>query len=471
MAPSTGVDTSSGRPTADVVWTRRAGTPDIDTLTDQLHGLVRDGTRLVAFAALRRRGDLLGAMFDRANLDDPYPLYDLVRDLGPVVQTPLGFVTARHDLVDSIARRPSTTTGTAVRAETAGGDSRIQQWLFSQPDRTGLVDPLGPESMIGMDGVDHARLRRLVSRAFTPASIAALRPRLTAITSDLVAQLPTDEPFDLMDGLANVLPVLAICEVLGIPEVDHRQFKAWGTAIAVDLDAAAPAHRQRAATRALRELRDYLVGLVEQRRGDPGEDLVSGLVEVEDDGDQLTDRELLATCMLLLVAGFETTVNLVGNGTLALLRQRDQLEWLVADLDRTPDAVEELLRIDAPVQMISRIAGEPLEVDAVDEHGARLGPVPAGSQVVLYLGGANRDPSVFDEPHRLDLSRPNARRHLAFASGPHYCLGAALARLEGEIAFRVLLDRLGPLRPAGAPTRRTSFVLRGLQELPVVAST
>ncbi|MBY5161071.1 cytochrome P450 [Salsipaludibacter albus] len=452
----------------DVGWRWIDGTDGtIDTLTTQFHGLVRDSARMVAFAAMRRRGGLVGELFDRASLVDPYPMYERIRTTGRVLHTPLGHMTSHHDLCDTIARRPSTTTGTAVRRDTIGGASRVQRWLFSQPDRTGLVDPLGPQSMIGVDGTDHARLRRLVSRAFTPASIEALRPRLGSIARDLAADLPTDEPFDLMDRFANVLPVLAICEVLGIPEADHRRFKAWGSALAVDLDAAALAHRQRAGTRALRELGDYLADLVAARRRDPGDDLVSALVAVEEDGDQLTDRELLATCMLLLLAGFETTVNLLGNGTAAMLAAPDQLDWLRGDLGRLPGAVEELLRFDAPVQMVVRIVGEPMDVPVVDEHGGDVGTLPAGAPVVLQLAGANRDPAVFDDPDHLDLSRPNARRHLAFASGPHYCLGAALARLEGEVGFAALLERLGTMRAAGTPTRRSSFVLRGFQTLPV----
>ena len=292
--------------------------------------------------------------------------------------------------------------------------------------------------------------------------MARLRPRLTAIAHELLDEVTVADTFDLMDGFADVFPVLAICEVLGIPERDHRQFKAWGNAVAADLDALVPSHRQRAATRALGELGDYMGDLIARRRRDPGDDLVSRLAMVDHDGDQLTDREVVSTSMLLLIAGFETTTNLLGNGTLALVRNRDQLDWLRADLAQVPNAVEELLRFDSPVQMSARFLGEPME--AADGT-----VVPAGSAITLFLGAANRDPEVFADPHRLDLARADARKHLAFASGPHYCLGAALARLEGEIAFTALLERLGDLRLAGEPRRRPTFVLRGMESLPLVA--
>lgn len=433
------------------------------TLRAQLHGLARDSARLLGMAALRMRGDWTGYLFNPAHLADPYPMYERVRNAGPWVRTRTGTVTAHHAVIDTIARNPATTTGTAARESFVEGTSRFQEWLFTKPDRGDVIDPLGPDSMIGMDGADHARLRRLVSKAFTPGAIAQLRPELAAITEELVDDVADGEPFDLMADIANVLPVRAICAVLGIPDDDHAQFKEWGRAIAADLDAMAPAWRQRRAGVALAELTDYLQALITARRRDPGDDLVSRMAVVEEGGDQLTDRELLSTCMLLLVAGFETTVNLIGNGTLALLDHPDRQAWLREDLSRVPGAVEEMLRFDAPVQVIARIPGEPMEVDG--HH------LEAGETMVLFLGGANRDPAVFDAPDELRLDRDNARKHLAFASGPHYCLGAALARLEGEIAFTTLLERLGRLELAGRPRRRPTFVLRGLDTLPVRPTT
>ncbi len=424
-------------------------------------GAIRDTARLAAFRLLRQRDDPMGRLFDPAHREDPYTLYDELRQQGPVTMGPINALTVNHDVATRVFRHPATRTGTAARNEMANANA-LQRWLFKSPDRGDLVDPLGAESMIGLDGSEHARLRRLVSAEFTPSSIAQLRPRLESIAHALVDDIDRSG-FDLMDDFANVFPVMAICEVLGIPEADHRQFKAWGTALAADLDAIVPAPKQRAATVALRELTRYLQSLIRARRRDPGEDLLSRLAILEQDGDHLTDRELLSTCMLLLVAGFETTTNLIGNGTLALLHDRDQLDWLRADLGRAPNAVEELLRFDSPVQLSSRFVGEALPV-------AGGGTLPVGQPLIIFLGGANRDPEVFDDPNRLDLARPDARRHLAFASGPHYCLGAALARLEGEIAFTTLLDRLGDLRLVGPPVRRPTFVLRGLHSLPLSAA-
>ncbi len=427
----------------------------------QVRGLARDSVRSALLAGLRVRGDFLGDWLDPRHRDDPYPLYRRIRDQGRVAVTPIGPMTADHVTCDRILRHPETTTATAGH-DNLPEASWFERWMFGGPDRGDLVDPLGPESMIGTDAPDHTRLRRLVSRVFTPSSIADLRPRLTAIAEELVDTARQQDSFDLMADVAHVFPVRAICEVLGIPEADHRRFKEWGSDLAVDLDLLVPAHRQRAAIVALRELSDYLSALLRERRRDPGDDLLSRLVQVEEDGDQLTERELLATCLLLLVAGFETTVNLVGNGTLALVRHRDQLDWLREDLTRVPLAVEELLRFDSPVQLSVRNVAGSLRED--------LDELPEGGPVLLVLGGANRDPDVFPDPDRLDLARPNARRHLAFASGPHYCLGAALARLEGEIALTTLLDRMGDLRLAGRPRRRPTFVLRGLDSLPLVST-
>lgn len=432
------------------------------TVMEVANGALRDAVRAALLATARRRGGLANDLFSPESRDDPYPAYDRLRELGPVVTGPLGVLSAHHATCNGVLRHPDTRTATADR----GADARtpaFQRWLFGAPERPDVIDPIGPDSIIGVDGPDHARLRRLVSGEFTPSAVARLRPRLTTIAHDLLDRVTTADTFDLMDGFADVFPVLAICEVLGIPERDHRQFKAWGNAVAADLDALVSSRRQRAATRALGELGDYMGDLIARRRRDPGDDLVSRLAMVDHDGDQLTDREVVSTSMLLLIAGFETTTNLLGNGTLALVRNRDQLDWLRADLARVPNAVEELLRFDSPVQMSARFLGEPME--AADGT-----VVPAGAAITLFLGAANRDPEVFADPHRLDLARPDARKHLAFASGPHFCLGAALARLEGEITFTALLERLGDLRLAGEPVRRPTFVLRGMESLPLATT-
>ncbi len=422
-------------------------------------GWARDGIRAGVLAGLRMRGDLTGQIFTGSVRDDPYPMYRRLREMGPVVDTSMGPVTARHAVCDGILRHPSSLTGTARREQIAGGGQRFQQWLFSTPRRDGVIEPIGPESMIGMDSPEHTRMRRLVSKAFTRRAVERLRPRLTEIADRLVHDARREPYFDLMTEVAGVFPVLAICELLAIPEPDHRRFRRWGSAVAADLDALTPASKQREATHALRSLDAYFVQLVEERRRAPGDDLVSELVAVEEEGDRLSSRELLATCVLLLFAGFETTVNLIGNGAVALMRHRDQLARLRDDRGLVPDAVEELLRYDAPIQVTSRVPGEDIEIDGVE--------LAAGQPVSLLIGGANRDPAVFDDPETLDISRDGARGHLAFAAGPHHCLGASLARMEGEIVLAALLDQLGDLRPAGEPRRRPTFVLRGWQSVPM----
>lgn len=424
-----------------------------------VEGGVRDAVRAVAMAGLRAKGDLLGELMSPAMITDPYPTYRRLRELGPVVETSMGALSMRHELCDALLRHPATVTGTSMRREITAGTTRVQQWLFSGPSRDGLVDPTGPDSMISKNPPDHTRLRKLVSKVFTPASIGALRPRLTEIAAGLVDRARAADSFDLMRDVAGVFPVLAICEILAIPQPDHERFRQWGSDLAADLDAMAPAPRQRAANRSLAALQVYFSDLFAARRKEPGDDLVSALIAVEEEGDRLTADELMATCMLLLFAGFETTVNLIGNGTLALIENQDQLQLLRDDHDLVPGAVEELLRFDPPIQLSSRVPTTDLEL-----AGALL---PAGKPVSLMLGGANRDPEVFTDPDRLLVTRTNARRHLSFAAGPHHCLGAALARLEAEIMFGLLLERLGDLRLAGRPRRRPTFVLRGLLSLPL----
>ncbi|SDT43721.1 cytochrome P450 [Microlunatus soli] len=426
---------------------------------DVVQGFARDRIRTALLAGLRLRGDLMGQIFDSTVRDDPYPMYRRLREMGPVVRTTMGPLTTHHAVCDGVLRHPSVLTATTMRDEIAGGGQRFQRWLFGTPNRGALIEPIGPESMIGMNAPEHTRMRKLVSKAFTRRAVEELRPRLTRIADDLVHQVRSEPSFDLMSEVAGVFPVSVICELLAIPEPDHQQFRRWGSALAADLDTLTPAPKEREATNALRALQDYFTDLFDQRRRDPGDDLLSELIMVEEAGDRLTSRELLATCTLLLFAGFETTVNLIGNGVAALLDHRDQLDQLRSDHGLIPAAVDELLRYDTSIQLTSRVPSEDIEVEGVQ--------LRAGEPVSVMIGGANRDPAVFDDPESLDIDRHNARRHLSFAAGPHHCLGASLARLEGEIMITALLDQLGDLRPAGEAPRRPTFVLRGYESLPL----
>lgn len=433
------------------------------TAFQTVEGVARDGIRAAVLAGLRLRGDLTGQLMTNRVRADPYPMYRRLRELGPVVETSMGPVTSHHAVCDAVLRHPGALTGTTKRGDIAGGAQRFQQWLFGTPPRNGLIEPIGPESMIGMNPPDHTRMRKLVSKVFTPRAIERMRPRLTELAADLVQRARRKPEFDLMTEFAGVFPVLAICELLDIPQPDHERFRRWGAALAADLDAITPASRQRATTRALQELHDYFSTLFTERRRAPGSDLISELIAVEEEGERLSSRELLATCILLLFAGFETTVNLIGNGTAALMAHRDQLDRLRGEVDLIPGAVEELLRYDAPIQTTARIPTEDIEVDGTTIKAD-------GRPISLLLGGANRDPAVFADPEALDVTREGSRRHLSFVAGPHHCLGAALARMEGEIAFGTLLDQLGDLQPAGPAKRRPTFVLRAFDSLPLKAN-
>ena len=384
-------------------------------------------------------------------LADPYPAYHRLRAEDPIHRHPLGFyVLTRYDDVAGFLR------------DARFGKSGYQALIEG---RFG-VTPGGPRlglSMLFRDPPDHTRLRGLVSRAFTPRVVETLRPHVQAIVDRLLAGAAGAGRMDVIADLAYPLPVTVISELLGVPVSDDDTVKGWSQAVARALDAIvlpAGADVIERGRRATGEMADYFRRLIAERRRRPGSDLLSGLVEAEEAGDRLTEDELLATCILLYVAGHETTVNLVGNGLLALLRHPVEWRRLRDEPERLPGAVEELLRYDGPVQRVGRIAAADLELGGVR--------IPAGALVVGLLGAANRDPTQFEEPDRLDVTRGESR-HLAFGSGIHYCLGAPLARLEAQVAFGTLLRRFPSIALAvERPVWRPSSTLRGLEALPVV---
>jgi len=414
---------------------------------------LRSASARAFLTGLARSGDLGAQMLDPWRRDDPYPHYDRIRERGALVPSRLGLLTASHALTGIVLRDPRFGHGEHGQAREGVG---VGVNAERAPD---IVDPLGPESMIGMDPPDHTRLRGLTAKAFTPRAIAALRPEIERVAAHLLDGPVRAGGLELMTEYATLLPVLVISRVLGVPVEDEQRFRAWNADLAAALDVSTPMAAQRRAQRALAQLERYFAQLFGHRRREPGDDLLSRLLAVEEEGDRLSPRELMATAVLLLLAGFETTVNVLGNGTLALLRHPGQQGILRDDPDLVANAVEEVLRWDGPVQLTARQALQPVELGGV--------PVPAGAQVVTLLGGANRDPAVFDDPHRFDVTRANARQHLAFGTGPHHCLGAALARLEAEVGLRALLDRFPTLGLAGPPVRRPTFVLRGLSRLPL----
>jgi cytochrome P450 len=379
--------------------------------------------------------------------EDPYPYYERFRGSSPLLRmADTIWFALGHAEVTALLRHPGLSTDESHAA--------------TEADRT-EEDPNRTRSLLFMDPPEHTRLRGLVARAFTPRRVEELRGTTQAIATELVdAMAPQSGVVDVITAFAYPLPVRVICALLGVPPEDEAIFTAWSRGIArsVDPGILRSAEIEAAIVEARQGLQAYLGDLLAARRRKPGNDLLSALAAVEADGDRISPRQIVALAQLLLVAGHETTVNLIGNGTLALLRAPDQLAVLRRSRELAGPAVDELLRFDSPVQITQRVVVEDMEVVGC--------PVKAGDEIMLVLGAANRDPTVFADPHRLDVAR-DARRHVAFGGGIHHCLGAALARMEGEIAFRTLLDRFGRIELAGTPARRPTFTLRGLESLPI----
>jgi hypothetical protein len=315
--------------------------------------------------------------------------------------------------------------------------------------------------MLFRDPPDHTRLRSLVNRAFTPRVVEDLRPHIRDVARYLIDRVVTDGAMDVVEDLAVPLPAIVIAELLGVPPDDREQFKAWSAQIVLALDGTLPPAVRMQAAGARGELASYFDRLIGQRRRRPRRDLLSDLVAVEDKGERLSHPELLSMCNLLLVAGHETTTNLLASGALTLLRHPDQLALLRQRPNLLAGAVEELLRFESPVQRIGRVAKAPVTVGDVE--------IKAGQMAAAVVAAANRDPAVFPDPDRLDVTR-RPGPHLAFGHGPHFCLGAPLARLDGQVVFEALLDRLPALRladPDWTPEWSANTVIRGLKALPV----
>jgi pimeloyl-[acyl-carrier protein] synthase len=310
-----------------------------------------------------------------------------------------------------------------------------------------------------MDPPDHTRLRKLVSKAFTPRTVETLRPHVAELVTTMLDDLDP-AGFDLISGLGYPLPVTVICELLGVPAEDQHLFGPWSSDATRMLDGNIDEATQQRGLMAFMQLVNYLNGIFEERRAAPRDDLLSALLTAEEQGDKLSEEELRSTVVLLFVAGHETTTNLIGNGVVAMLRQHDQWNRLVADPSLAPGAVEECLRYDGPVHLTGRIATVPSRVGDVD--------VEPGQGVVTLLAAANRDPARFPDPDRLDITRPD-NQHLTFSHGIHYCLGAALARLEGQEVFQALTQRFPTLELTEEPVHREHFVLRGYRAVHVAA--
>jgi cytochrome P450 len=315
-------------------------------------------------------------------------------------------------------------------------------------------------NFLHLDPPDHTRLRRLVSKAFSPRVVTALEPKVRDIVHELVTKAAIQGHLEVVTDLAYPLPVRVICELLGVPAGDYPVFHEWSATLTQTLEPPLPggvdSHTTAEASRARRHFVAYFRDLIAERRARPQEDLVSYLVRVEEDGDQLTESELLSTCALLLTGGHETTVNLVSNGILALLRHPEQYAAVRDNPSLAAGVVEETLRYDAPVQVTGRVAASAFQLG--DVH------VSEGDLLLLLLAAANRDPEAFDDPDTFDIQR-GVTQHLAFAAGPHFCLGASLARLEGTLAFEAFVTRVGNPRLRTPPVYKPNLNLRGPEKL------
>ena len=386
-------------------------------------------------------------------LDNPYPTFARLREEAPVFWSEKGkyWIVSRYQDANSILRDLHYEKG-------------IQRWKAFNP-LIKLVPQLSEQlkfrgkSMLNQDPPDHTRLRSLVNKAFTPTMVNQMRSHIESIADDLIGQVEKRREMDLVAEFAFILPVTVIAEMLGVPPKDRDQFKEWSHHLTAALEPSPDIPRLMKAAGASQHLMAYLRPLIEERRKDPQADLISALVQAEEEGNKLSPEELVSNLILLLVAGHETTVNLIGNGVLALLRNPDQLDLLKSKPELLPTAVDEFLRYESPVQFVRRAAGGDMEL--AGQH------LREDDMLFVLLGSANRDPNQFEHPDTLDITRTN-NKHLAFGSGIHHCLGSSLAQLEGQIAIGTLLKRLPNLQlKTNRLEYKVPFALRGVKTMPV----
>jgi cytochrome P450 len=391
---------------------------------------------------------LLGQLLDPSNRADPYPAYEQIRARGPL-RLPEAHLTVFSSFTDcdDVLRHPSSASdrmkSTLAQRAAANGDEER---------------PPGPPGFLFLDPPDHTRLRKLVSKAFVPKVVKALEPDITEMVDGLLDYIEARGTFDVIADLAHPLPVVVICRLLGVPLDDEPKFSHASALLAQALDpfitvtGNVPDGSDERMTAAL-WLREYVHGLVDQRRTEPRDDLISGLIAAEEDGDQLTEDEIVATCNLLLIAGHETTVNLIANAILAMLRHPTQWTALAADPSRVSTVIEETMRYDPPVQLVGRIAGDEMTIDETT--------VTKGDTMMLLLAAAHHDPASTDRPDEFDPDRESIR-HLGFGKGPHFCLGAPLARLEASVALSAVTARFPNARMTSEPVYKPNLTLRGM---------
>jgi cytochrome P450 len=418
-----------------------------------LHGFIRGVASLGA-----GRGDVQARLIaDPTVTADPVPFYEEVRSRGPLVRSRVGYITAEHAIGHELLRSDD------FRVLSIGSNLPAPLRWLERRTRDDLLHPLRAPSLLAVEPPDHTRYRKTVSSVFTTRAVAALRDGVERTALTLLDQL-SQEPgvVDIVDRYCAQLPVAIIGDILGVPDADRQRILEFGELAAPSLDFGLTWPQYRRVQRGIAGFNFWLTEHLQQLRRAPGDDLMSQLIRKAESGSAetyLDESELHAVAGLVLAAGFETTVNLLGNGIRMLLDNPQHLRTLSQRPQLWPNAVEEILRLESPVQLTARFALKDTEVAGT--------PVKQGELVVVYVAAANRDPAVFADPNRFDIERENAGKHLAFSGGRHFCLGAALARAEGEVGLRAFFDRFPEVRAAGAGSRRDTRVLHGWSTLPV----
>lgn len=391
--------------------------------------------------------------FDPAQVGrDPYPFYDHLRTEAPVhwAMPPGAWLLTRWKDCHSVLRDPR-----------FSNDSRnwsLYQLLYRDATQTAAAEIIATTAMLFIDPPDHTRLRALVKQAFTARAVESMRVYVRRVVDDLLDGVAEAGAMDMVTDLGYPLPTTVICEMLGIPAGDRGLFRKWTTDTMPFIDPVMQPGAVRRVNESMVAFRDYFRGLIRERRRSPGDDLLTGLLRAEEHGDKLSAEEVIGTCILLLIAGYETTANMIPNGLLALLRNPDQLRLLRENPGLIRSATEELIRYDSSVQMVKRIPVQDVEVGGA--------AVRKGTMVWCLLGAANRDPEQFPDPHRLDVTREDVH-HLSFSEGAHHCLGAPLARVEIQVAIETLLARFPHLELSAEPEWRENISFRAMASMPV----
>ncbi|MCK0516461.1 cytochrome P450 [Williamsia sp. DF01-3] len=414
------------------------------------HGIVR---HMLTRAA--RGGDLQAMLLaDPSARADPQQVFETIRASGPLVKTRINHISVSHRVAHDLLRSDN------FRVTELGANLPGPLRWAERRTRSTALHPLKPSSLLAVEPPEHTRYRKLVSSVFTPRAVARMREMVQGKADSLLDEMSSGAgEIDIIDKYCAQLPVAVISTILGVPDNERQRVLEFGEQAAPSLDIGLSWDQFRRVEDVLERFDAWLANHLDELRRNPGDDLMSELIMATDEGVGLTNDELRATAGLVLAAGFETTVNLLGNGIRLLLDNPDQLDILQQDPALWPNAVEEMLRLESPVQLTARRAKHDLTLE-----GRSLAQ---GDHVVLILAGANRDPEVFDDPYRFDVTRENANKHLSFSGGRHYCLGASLAKAETEVGLKTLFERFPHITSAGDAVRRDTRVLHGWSTLPV----